>query len=144
MTQPLLNQVAGSIKTTIGDGAYDHSHAREAIRQRRSKALIPPPRNACYKGIEDDRDEALSIIEGLGGDEEARSLWGKLTGYSNRALVETAFSRTKRLFGDRLFSKLIEKQSLENRLRCIILNKMRRVLAKRNVEGRSYSWKNRC
>ena len=129
MTRPLLNQIVGSINTIIGDGAYDRSNAREAIRQRRSKALIPPPRNARYKGIKDDRDEALSIIEGFGGDEQARSLWGKLTGYSYRALVETAFSRMKRLFGDRLFSKIPEKQAVENRLRCVILNKMRSATA---------------
>jgi hypothetical protein len=40
-------------------------------------------------------------------------------------LVETAFSRMKRLFGERLFSKTIEKQEVENRLRCVLLNKMR-------------------
>lgn len=129
MTRPLLNQIRGRIKTTIGDGAYDRSSAREAIRERGSKALVPPPKNACYRQTNDDRDEALCIIEGLGGGKEGRSLWGRLTGYSTRALVETAFSRMKRIFGDRLFSKIPEKQALENRLRCVILNKMRRVYA---------------
>lgn len=129
MTQNLLDQIAGPIKTTICDGAYDKADARIAISHRKSKALIPPPKNARYKGFASDRDDALSIIEGLGNDEQARSLWRKLTGYSRRALVETAFSRMKRLFGDRLFSKAIEKQSIENRLRCIILNKMRNACA---------------
>ncbi len=125
MTDALLNQVEGSIKTTMADGAYDHASARNAIQKRGSKALVPPPKNATYKGTASERDEALSIIEGLGGGKEGRSLWGRLTGYSTRALVETAFSRMKRLFGERLFSKIFEKQEIENRLRCILLNKIR-------------------
>ena len=125
MMGPLLNQIRGPIKTTIGDGAYDRSSARNAIWNRGSKALVPPPKNARYRQTNDDRDEALCIITGLGGGKEGRSLWGRLTGYSRRALVETAFSRMKRTFGDRLFSKTPDKQSVENRLRCVILNKMR-------------------
>lgn len=127
MTQTLLNQVKGPIKITMGDGAYDHAHARKAIQMRGSQALIPPPRNARYKGTASERDDALRIIEGLGGGKEGRSLWGKLTGYNMRALVESSFSRMKRLFGDRLFSKIVEKQAIENRLRCLILNKVRRM-----------------
>jgi hypothetical protein len=126
MIETLLDQVQGSIKITMADGAYDHASARSAIRRRGSKALIPPPKNARYKQTNDDRDEALCIIEALGGGKEGRSLWGKLTGYSMRALVESTFSRMKRIFGDRLFSKIPVKQALENRLRCLILNKMRR------------------
>jgi hypothetical protein len=126
MTEILLDQVQGSIKMTIADGAYDHASARNAIRRRGSKAFIPPPKNASYKRTDGERDTALCIIEGLGGGKEGRSLWGKLTGYSIRALVETTFSRMKRIFGDRLFSKILAKQAIENRLRCLILNKMRR------------------
>jgi hypothetical protein len=59
-----------------------------------------------------DRDDAIRIIHVLGGDKEAKSLWGKLTGIVERALVETSFSRMKRLFGERLFSKTPDKQSL--------------------------------
>ena len=45
-----------------------------------------------------------------------------ITGYSQRSLVEAAFSRMKRLFGSRLFSKKIDAQRVENRLRCMLLN----------------------
>lgn len=128
MTETLLNQVQGRIKITMADGAYDPIPSRDAIQKRGSKALIPPPKNASYKGTNSDRDEALSIIEGLGGGKEGRSLWGRLTGYSVRALVESTFSRMKRIFGDRLFSKIPIKQAIENRLRCLILNRMRRCL----------------
>ncbi|MGK5594693.1 MAG: IS5/IS1182 family transposase, partial [Parachlamydiaceae bacterium] len=55
---------------------------------------------------------------------EGRSLWGKLTGYNQRVLVEAAISRLKRLFGDRFYSKSLERQMVENRLRCLLINRM--------------------
>lgn len=121
----LLRDTTCLLRKVIADGAYDDKESREEIKKRRAEALIPPPRNAKLIG-EKDRDDALRIIRGLGGDKKARSIWGKLRGYSIRALVETAFSRMKRLFGERLFSKTLERQEVENRLRCILLNIMRR------------------
>jgi hypothetical protein len=135
VTETLLNQIQGSIKITMADGAYDHAPARDAIRKRGSKALIPPPKNASYKWTGSERDVSICIIEGLGGGKEGRLLWGKLTGYSVRALVESTFSRMKRIFGDRLFSKIPAKQAIENRLRCLILNKMRRRLPDASALG---------
>ena len=125
MTKKLLNAVPNKTKLVIADGAYDRSSSREAIRQMKAKALIPPPKNARYRGTKSERDLAIAVIRGLGGDKEARSVWGKLLGYSRRVLVETAFSRLKRLFGDRLFSKSLEKQGIENTARCMLLNQMR-------------------
>lgn len=125
MTHTLLRHIKGSISTVIADGAYDDSEARIEIRQKKAKALIPPPSHARVWNIDENRDDAVRIIRGFGGDKAAKSLWGKLIGYSIRALVETAFSRIKRLFGERLFSKTPEKQEVENILRCVILNKMR-------------------
>lgn len=125
MTKDLLGMVRRKIKLVIADGAYDRCSSREAIRQKKAKALIPPPKNALYKFTDSERDTAIATIRGLGGDKEARSIWGKLTGYSRRALVETAFSRLKRLFGERLFSKSFDRQSIENTARCMLLNQMR-------------------
>lgn len=129
MTERLLNGTRGSLKAVLADGAYDGRESRQSIKKRRAQALIPPPRNARLRGRDENRDNAICIITGLGGGKKAKSVWGKLTGYSKRALVETAFSRMKRLYGDRLFSKKAEKQRVENRLRCVILNKSRRVAA---------------
>ena len=125
VTKRLLDKIPGKIKTVIADGAYDRHSAREVIKKRKARGLIPPPKNARYKRTDSERDEAIAIIRGLGGDKEARSLWGKLSGYSQRSLVETSFSRSKRLFGDRLFSKSINKQQVEHTLRCDMLNRMR-------------------
>jgi IS5 family transposase len=121
----LLDAVPGKIRSVLADGAYDKKCARDAVKKVGAKELIPPPKNARYRGTDSDRDQAIAAIRGLGGDIEARSIWGKLSGYSKRSLVETAFSRDKRLFGERLFSKSLHKQSVENTARCILLNRMR-------------------
>ena len=126
MTGSLLKQVPGSLELILADGAYDDRESRKEVKKKKAKALIPPPKNARLRGVDEDRDNALRIIRGLGGGKEGKSLWGKLTGYSMRSLVETAFSRMKRLSGERLFSKISDSQEVENILRCLILNKMRK------------------
>ena len=125
MIQPLLDNLPATVKVVIADGAYDGVNARDAIRQKKARALIPPPKNARYRGLDDERDQALRLIKGLGGDKKAKSLWGKMTGYSRRALVETAFSRFKGLYGERFFSKTAKRQAVESFLRCLLLNKMK-------------------
>lgn len=129
MTGELLRRSGKRVKRVIADGAYDGSKSRDAIKQLEAEALIPPPKNARLRNDMSDRDEALKAIKGLGGDKRAKSLWGKLSGYSIRALVETAFSRFKRLFGDRTFSKDFEKQEIEIGLKWYILNEMNRITA---------------
>ena len=76
-------------------GAYDKKCCRDAIRSKKSQALIPPPKNARYCRTNSERDQAIAAIRGLGGGKEARSIWGKLSSYNQRVLVETAFSRLK-------------------------------------------------
>lgn len=125
VVKDLMDQMKKSPKQVLADGAYDRQSARDEIKSRGAHPLIPPPKNAKYKSIDDERDRAILEILGLGGDKEARSLWGKLTGYNRRVLVETAFSSLKRLFGDRFFSKTTERQQVESRIRCLLLNRMR-------------------
>lgn len=124
-TTPLLDSIKGEIKTLLADGAYDGS--RKEFEKRGIRGLIPPPRNARYRFTNGERDQAIAVIRGLGGDKEAKKIWGKLTGYNYRVLVETTFSRIKRLFGDRLFSRKFDNQILENRLRCELINRMNAV-----------------
>lgn len=125
----VIDQVSNRVQTVIGDGAYDDKEVRELIKRKGGKALIPPPKNAVCHGTDPDRDRAILTIRGLGGDKIAKSIWGKLTGYSQRALVETTFSQYKRMFGDRFFSRTQERQVVENRLKCVLLNKMMRTSA---------------
>lgn len=125
----LFSQVSGHIKTVIGDGSYDDQDIRSLIRKRGGKALVPPPSNAVCRGIDQDRDRAVLDIRAFGGDKIAKSIWGKLSGYSRRALVETTFSRYKKMFGERAFSRTWERLIVENRLKCVLLNRMMRATA---------------
>lgn len=125
----VMDQISNRVKTVIGDGAYDDKEVREIIKQRGGRALIPPPKNAICHKTDSDRDDAILVIRAFGGDKVAKSIWGKLTGYSQRALVETTFSRHKKIFGDRFFSRTRERQKVESRLKCVILNKMMRAAA---------------
>ena len=129
MTKPLLEQAGRSVKEVLADGAYDGSKTRKTIQEHGAKASIPPPKNARYRGTDSERDRAIAEIRGLGGDPTARSLWKKLSGHGRRSLVESTFSQFKGLFGDRLFSKTIERQKVEIRLRCLLINRMQRMAA---------------
>jgi hypothetical protein len=120
----VVKQVRGRPKLVIGDGAYDDGDIRDLIRKQGGKCLIPPPSNAVCHGTDFERDEAIKVIRAFGGDKTAKSIWGKLSGYSKRALVETTFSRYKKMFGERAFSRTQERIVLENRLKCVLLNKM--------------------
>lgn len=120
----LFTQVNCKVKEVLADGAYDSSEIRDLIKKQGGKALIPPPKNGVYTGRDPDRDRAVLAIRAFGGDKMARSIWGKLTGYSRRALVETTFSRYKKMFGEKAFSRTYERQIVENRLKCLLMNKM--------------------
>ena len=125
----LVQQVRGRPKLVIGDGAYDDRDVRDLIREKGGRGLIPPPSNAVCHGTDLERDDAIKVIRAFGGDKVAKSIWGKLSGYSRRALVETTFSRHKKMFGERAFSRTQERIVLENRLKCVLLNKMIRAAA---------------
>ena len=120
----LFTQVNRQVKEVVADGAYDSGDIRDLIKQQGGKALIPPPKNGVCNGMDADRDQAVLDIRALGGDKIARSIWGKLTGYSRRALVETSFSRYKKMFGEKAFSRTHERQIVENRLKCLLMHKM--------------------
>jgi hypothetical protein len=120
----LFAQINHEVKEVVADGAYDSGDIRDLIKHQKGKALIPPPKNGVCSGIDIDRDQAVLDIRAFGGDKVARSIWGKLTGYSRRALVETAFSRYKKMFGEKAFSRTRERQVVENRLKCLLMNKM--------------------
>lgn len=120
----LCAQINHRVKEVMGDGAYDSGDIRDLIQQKGGKALIPPPKNGVCNGVDAERDQAVLDIRALGGDKIGRSIWGKLTGYSRRALIETTFSRYKKMFGEKMFSRSHERQIVENRLKCLLMNKM--------------------
>jgi len=127
----LMDKVPSSVKSVRGDGAYDAGHFREKVKQAKARAIIPPPRNAAYKGAKDGwgrvRDETIAEITGLGSGEDARRLWKILVGYHKRSLAETAMFRIKRMLGDRLKSRTMGSQCTEVLCKCLIINKMNKL-----------------
>ena len=85
------------------DGIADSSRCYVTALKYNKRLLTPPKRGAILRKESEfaGRNDAIRIIHGLGGDMHAKSLWGKLIGYSRRAVVEGMMSRWKQLFGGR-------------------------------------------
>lgn len=129
----LVKQSPKSVQRVLADGAYDACACRKYLHNRGIKGLIPPALNGCLRSEQEceERNDALRIIIGLGGDKNAKAIWKKLVGFHKRSLVETAFSKLKRLFGDRLSSLKMVNQAMEVYVRCFVLNKMRTICSAR-------------
>ncbi len=130
MLPKMIRKAPKSVKTIIGDGGYDTFACYKACHER-GGVLITPPRDGAVpkenpNPWEEDRNRAIEEIIGLGNGESGKKLWKKLKGYHCRSLVETAFSRFKGIFGSKLFSKLIDNQSIELLIKTLVLNQMTR------------------
>ena len=120
----LLDQVSGRTKAFYGDGAYDKWKVYKTLQKRRTKAIIPPQRNAKITRHGNSRCRPLSrdlAIRAI--RRQGRKRWKQSIGYHRRSLSETAMYRMKCCFGDHLKNRLIQNQKTETRLRCKILNK---------------------
>ena len=122
----LIENCPSAAKLYLADGAYDTRSCRKAIEDKGARALIPPRRNARRDPKQKARNRSASERRGLGLDEIGISLWGKLTGYSRRALVETSFSRMKGLYGGMFYSRKMDAQKVEGHLKYLMMNQMMR------------------
>lgn len=122
----LIEKAPLTVQEVAADGAYDTHGVHQILHKRKITPKIPPREGAVVdaqrRPCMQPRDDAIQIIQGLGGDSIARKLWKKLTGYHIRSLAETAMSRLKRTFGSGLFSRLKESQDTELQLKVFILN----------------------
>ena len=108
------------------DGIGD-SQKCYALARRYNKQLLTPPRTGAIirAGPEmEERNDAIRIIKGLGGDLLARTIWAKFTDYSKRALIESTISRWKRLYGASLKSQTAERIQKEVEIKSYLINKM--------------------
>jgi hypothetical protein len=125
---PLLDPVRGRIDKFYGDGAYDKWKVYVDLAKRRTRAIVPPQRNAKIKqhgnakGRPLSRDAAIREIRRHG-----RRHWKESVGYHRRSLSETGMYRMKCCFGDHLKNRLLPNQQAETRLRCKILNQFTRL-----------------
>jgi hypothetical protein len=121
--EPLLAQIEVDVETFYGDGAYDQWKVYDALHENSTWSIIPPRKNAKIKqhgnSAEEplERDECLRQIR-----RDGRQAWKESIGYHRRSLAETAMSRLKASFGDRLKNRLLPTQAVEAALRCKLLN----------------------
>lgn len=126
MAKELIESCPKTVKRVTGDGSYDGFSVRKTFYDKGIEGIIPPPINARMRKERELslRNEFLAVQRGLGGDGVARKLAKKLFHYHRRSLVETAFSRLKRLFGSRFQSRILENMKVEAHLKFWILNRM--------------------
>jgi hypothetical protein len=123
--EPLLDQVTGPLASFIGDGAYDQVGIYDTVAKRDPDAdVIVPPRSTAVpsemaESTPTHRDRHLQSIA-----EHGRMGWQKRSGYTRRALVESAISRLKRVIGDALRSRTDRRRATEVAIAVHALNRM--------------------
>ena len=122
---PLLDQITGPLASFTGDGAYDQAGIYNTIVQRHPEAdVIVPPRSTAVlsndvESAPTQRDRHLQSIA-----ERGRIGWQERSGYTRRALVESAISRFKRVIGDALRSQTDRRRATEVAIAVHALNHM--------------------
>lgn len=123
--EPLLDQIPGSLASFIGDGAYDQAGVYGTVRKHQPDAeVIVPPRSTAVLSEDGEtaptqRDRHLQSIA-----EHGRIGWQKASGYTRRALVESAIGRLKRVIGDALRSRTDRRRTAEVAIAIHALNRM--------------------
>jgi hypothetical protein len=123
--EPLLDQFAGPLASFTGDGAYDQAGIYSTVAKRHPEAdVIVPPRSTAVpsdlaESAPTQRDRHLQSIA-----ERGRIGWQKRSGYTRRALAESAISRLKRVMGDALRSRTDQRRMTETAIAIHALNRM--------------------
>ncbi len=119
----LVKQSGCAIDTFYGDGAYDSWDIHDRLQKQQIDALIPHRRGSAIK------QHANCNADPLPREQSARHIrrdghkaWKEQVGYHRRSNAETAMSRLKGAFGDRLKNRKMENQKTETDIRCKILN----------------------
>ena len=107
------------------DGIGDTHNLYKTVAKYNKKLLTPPRKGANpFKG-DPFRRQSVRFIQLLGNDKDARAIWAKLTGYSQRSHVERAFSTWKRIFGEELSSRTYETIDSEIYVKSLIYNRIK-------------------
>lgn len=123
----LLTQIESPLASASADSAYDKEAVYEAIEAhspgRRTRVVIPPQRNATLSPKSStamrDRNRHIRAIERHG-----RREWYKLSGCTERSMVENAVYRYKQIIGPEMRTRTLARQRVEHRIGCEILNRM--------------------
>lgn len=108
------------------DGIADSGKCYQLTKSYNKTLLTPPKRGAVLRNEPEyeARNDAIRIINGLGNDRTARSIWGKLVGYNRRVIAESMMARWKRLYSGELKSHCSERRKIEVRLKAMMINTM--------------------
>jgi hypothetical protein len=121
----LLDQITIRLTSLIGDGAYDQTGIYSTIAKRDPEAdVIVSPRSTAVpsdtaESALTQRDRHLHSIA-----QHGRMGWQNRSGYTRRALVESAISRLKRVIGDALRSRTDRRRTTEVAIAVQALNRM--------------------
>ncbi len=122
----LLEDLAGDY--VLGDGAYHSQPLHRLVHARGGCFRTPPPRNARrwrpYNRVREEpafrwRNSELTRLQRLG-----RRRWKIATGLSQRSFVESTMRRLKALTGAQLAARSFDRQQVEVRLCCRLLNEL--------------------
>lgn len=108
------------------DGIADSQRCYRLAAKYNKVLLTPPKKGAVYRREPEfaQRNDAIRIIRGLGNDRIAKSIWGKLSGYSRRVIAESMMARWKKLYGGDLKSRCTGRQNIEVQLKAAMINIM--------------------
>jgi hypothetical protein len=106
------------------DGIADSLRCYKQSSRYNKQLLTPPKKGAIFREEPEleSRNDALRIIRGLGNDQIAKSMWGKLVGYNRRVEIESMISRWKRIYGGDLKSRCAKRQQNEVQLKAMMIN----------------------
>ena len=122
----LLDQVEADIDEIYLDGAYDAQSCYDGLIKRQINPVIPPQRGAVewYWDTLNDTPDYPRNVAVRRVNEIGRAEWKKEVGYHRRSLSETAMFRYKAVFGSQHYSRLLETQIQENKMKIKALNQM--------------------
>jgi hypothetical protein len=119
---PMLEQIdIDDVTQATADGAYDSNTVYKLISERYPKARIVIPPNKMVKKRRNNHPQRNNIKE---INRYGRLKWQKINNYGNRNKSETGIKRYKVIVGNKLHSRLLEKQKNEIVISCSVLNKM--------------------
>jgi hypothetical protein len=111
------------IAQALGDGAYDGASYRGAAWLGGGHAIVPPPHNAAVGSPEFIGPGAERTRQVLAcRTPESREAWKNQSGYHQRSLSETTFSRHHAYFGERMSARDPRRQRVEMAARVWLLN----------------------
>jgi hypothetical protein len=123
--EPLLDQIAGPLASFTGDGAYDQAGVYGTVGKHYPDAeVIVPPRSTAVLSENGETAPTQRDRDLQSTAEHGRMGWQKASGYTRRALVESAIGRLKRVIGDALRSRTDRRRTTEVAIAIQALNRM--------------------